>query len=126
MSPAHPVDPFKPAAKTIPVSTGPDLEGWEDDGGTPARKRRSASRPSPMARLSSNREQRDTASGCRARAAADLLEAATLATVNERRRMESSAASWTARAELLGRLEDSFEARRLRGGGFDAEVVLQG
>lgn len=125
MSPSHPVDPFKLDPKALPVSTAPDLEGWEDDGGMPAPKRRPSAKPSPMPRVSANREQRDTAAGCRDRAAADLLEAATLATVNERRRMESSAASWTARAELLSRLEDSFEARRLRGGSFSADPALR-
>lgn len=53
----------------------------------------------------------DTALGCRERAAADLLESVTMATANQRLRLESSAACWTVRADLLHRLEESSERR---------------
>lgn len=56
----------------------------------------------------------DQAAACRARAAADIEQAATLSTANARRVLESSAASWTVRAELLDRLEASFNARQAR------------
>lgn len=54
----------------------------------------------------------DTAVGCRARAAADLLESVSMTTANQRLRMESSAANWTLRADLLHRLEEGSEARK--------------
>ena len=54
----------------------------------------------------------DTADGCRANAAADLARAAAAGALQMRIRMENSAAVWSARADLLGRLEASFRARR--------------
>ncbi len=54
----------------------------------------------------------DSVAGCRELAAADLVRAALMDTVNGRRRLESSASSWTSRADLIQRLDDSFEARR--------------
>ena len=62
-----------------------------------------------------NRVQRsvhDTADGCRELAAADLARAALMGTANARQRLESSALSWTSRAELIQGLDDSFETRR--------------
>ena len=56
----------------------------------------------------------DTAAGCRDRAAADLLASLAMSTSNGRLRLETSAASWTARAELLQRDEEKFEALKLR------------
>lgn len=56
----------------------------------------------------------DTAVGCRALAAADLLRAANLTGAHIRWRFEHSAAAWTARADLLGRIEAGFEARARR------------
>ena len=53
----------------------------------------------------------DTVQGCRDRAAADLLEAVTIITANQRLRLERSAQSWTVRADLLDRLDKSFEKR---------------
>jgi hypothetical protein len=55
--------------------------------------------------------RRDTAEACRERAAADLLESVTMITANQRLRLESSAASWTVRADMLERIEDSFARR---------------
>ena len=53
----------------------------------------------------------NTVQGCRDRATADLLEAVTVVTANQRRRLERSAESWTVRANLLDRLNKSFEKR---------------
>ena len=54
---------------------------------------------------------RDSAEACRERAASNLLEAVTMMTANQRTRLETSAASWTARADMLQRVEDSLERR---------------
>jgi hypothetical protein len=69
-------------------------------------------RPRLPARKIRSRLPADTAAGCRDRAAADLLASAAMATRNGQQRLEASAASWTARAELLQHDEDDFEARR--------------
>ena len=50
--------------------------------------------------------------GCRELAAADLARASLLDTANGRRRLESSALSWTGRAELIQRSDDSHDARQ--------------
>src|SRR4051812_46801379 len=65
--------------------------------------------PSPGPLL---KQRRDTAEGCRDRATADLLQAVTMATVHGRQMLESSAASWNARAELLQRVETGIESKR--------------
>lgn len=48
-----------------------------------------------------SKERRDTAEGCRERAAADLLKAATMGTEHGRQMLERSASSWSLRAEAL-------------------------
>ncbi|MGQ0589208.1 MAG: hypothetical protein ACT4N8_06715 [Sphingosinicella sp.] len=53
----------------------------------------------------------DTAVGCRANAAADLVRAAASGREYFRHRLEHSAAVWTARAELLERLARKLAAR---------------
>jgi len=65
----------------------------------------------PARKPRSSKQGADTVTGCRDRAAADLLAAAATPTRNGQLRMEASSACWTARADLLQRLEDSFEAR---------------
>jgi hypothetical protein len=84
---------------------------------------RRTSAPAPEHRWISNRstlnpssgpllkQRRDTAAGCRDRATADLLEAVTMATPHSRRMLERSAASWTARAEMLQRIDESVATR---------------
>lgn len=62
-----------------------------------------------------NRQPQDTEAGCRERAAANLAQAATMDTAHGRGRLEHSAASWTTRADLLHRLDESSEARRNAG-----------
>lgn len=57
-------------------------------------------------------DPRDNAAACRQRAIADLRQASTMPTANARRILESSAATWGARAAHLDRLEASFNARR--------------
>lgn len=57
-------------------------------------------------------DPRDNAAACRHRAIADLKQASTMPTANARRILESSAATWGARAAHLDRLEASFNARR--------------
>lgn len=54
----------------------------------------------------------DTVAGCRSRAEADLLASVAMLTANERERMETSAASWTARAELLASRDSDLIARK--------------
>ena len=113
MSPTYPFD-HAHTENPGPGTRSPSIDRWEDEGGPAAPRRRAPSTTvkTPASFLPLNREQRDTAAGCRDRASADLLEAATMATVNARARMESSAANWTLRAELLDRLEASFDARK--------------
>ena len=69
--------------------------------------------PLPHAQPAQQRSKdgRDTADGCRDRAAADLLQSETMNTANGRKVLETSAASWTQRAELLQRIETGIEAR---------------
>jgi hypothetical protein len=57
------------------------------------------------------RSPRDTVAGCRDAAASDLLQAANMDTANGRLRFEHSAASWTARGDLLQRLDEGWRAR---------------
>ncbi len=54
----------------------------------------------------------DTAAGCREFATKDLARASLMDTANGRRRLELSALSWTSRAQLIQRLDDSFAERR--------------
>lgn len=70
----------------------------------------------------------DTVAGCRELAAADLARASLMDTTNGRRRLESSALSWTSRAELIQSLDDSFDARQAtaRAEWEDGEAVAKG
>jgi hypothetical protein len=70
---------------------------------------RSTLNPSPGPLL---KQRHDTAEGCRHRATADLLEAVTMATAHSRQRLERSSAAWTARAEVLHRIESSIDNKR--------------
>jgi hypothetical protein len=56
---------------------------------------------------------RDTAEGCRERAALNEQHAGLADTENGRRVLERSAASWTTRSFMLERLENGMEARRV-------------
>jgi hypothetical protein len=72
--------------------------------------------PPRLERLATHRHKQpqDTELGCRAFAAADLLQAGALTGAYPRARMEHSAATWTARAELLHRVEAGASAARLK------------
>ena len=74
-------------------------------------RRRSARSVLPSAKGRTRKRPENTVQGCRDRATADLLEAVTVVTANQRRRLERSAESWTVRATLLDRLNKSFEKR---------------
>ena len=60
---------------------------------------------------SPRRRPEDTAKGCRYLAANDLVREAEMVNPNARDSHERSADAWTARAELLERLESSFNER---------------
>jgi hypothetical protein len=55
--------------------------------------------------------KRDTSQSCRERASAELVKAADDMTANERLILERSAANWTARADLLDRVEKTARER---------------
>lgn len=63
------------------------------------------------------KQPHDTAAGCRVRAEADLARADEMDTAHGRERFEHSAASWTARGDLLARLDASRAARESAEGG---------
>ena len=82
------------------------IDDWFNEGGAiaslPAVRRSTLSR---------RKRPEDTAEGCRDHAADDLRRAAALTGDHIRWRFEHSAAAWTARAEMLGRIEAKFQAR---------------
>jgi hypothetical protein len=57
------------------------------------------------------RQAHDTAAGCHSMAAADLDRAGTMDTAMGRAKLEHSAATWTARGDMLQRITTSHEAR---------------
>ena len=59
----------------------------------------------------SPRQAHDTAEGCRENARVDSAHAAGMANSNARSKYEHSAASWTARGDMLQRFQDTQEAR---------------
>ena len=68
---------------------------------------------SPVVRhqAESTRSKRESAAVCRERAANDLLASASMLNANQRIRMETSAAMWAERAEVLQRVEDELARR---------------
>jgi hypothetical protein len=66
----------------------------------------------PQAR--SSKQPQDTIVGCRSRAEADLLASVVVSTANGRIRLETSAASWNARADMLQRLDDNHAAHMVK------------
>lgn len=98
--PTHPTDPILPdQPRVLDVAKSPEHR-WLTDGGT--------ANPAPQGR---SKDTRDTATGCRDRASADLAQALAASTANGRRVLETSAASWSSRAQLLQRIETGIEAR---------------
>ncbi|MEO5773545.1 MAG: hypothetical protein ABIQ32_05440 [Sphingomicrobium sp.] len=95
---------------TFPTSRVPVQHRWLSDGGTPNPAPTPVARNKPESVLRT-KDVRDTAAGCRDRATADLLQALTMATGNGRKVLETSAASWTARGDMLQRIELGIEAR---------------
>lgn len=65
----------------------------------------------PAASPSPAGTKRENSALCRERAAADLLQAAAMVNANQRLRLETSAASWIARADTLQRVEESYARR---------------
>ncbi len=61
--------------------------------------------------IQKGRLSHDTAAGCHAMAAADIVRAAGMDTAMGRAKLEHSAASWTSRGDMLQRLSLSHEAR---------------
>lgn len=55
--------------------------------------------------------KRETAAVCRERSANDLLASVSMLNANQRLRMETSAAMWAERAEMLQRVEDGLAKR---------------
>jgi len=66
--------------------------------------------PAPYVKQGS-KQARDTVDGCRANARFDIAQAANMTSGNARLKYEHSAASWTERAELLQRIDDSHSRR---------------
>lgn len=66
----------------------------------------------PVAPRRATKASADTVAGCTDMAAADIARSLTMDTANGRQRFEHSAAAWTARAGLLGRIERDAEGRK--------------
>jgi hypothetical protein len=64
-----------------------------------------------LPKVQHTRQPQDTAVWCIERAEADRLAAAATDIDNVRKRFELSAASWSARGEMLRRIEDGIQAR---------------
>lgn len=69
--------------------------------------------PAPVARhqADSARSKRESAALCRQRSANDLLASVAMLNANQRLRMETSAAMWAERADMLQRVEDGLARR---------------
>lgn len=71
----------------------------------------SSSVPAPRHIVRSGKRAEDTAVGCRANAAANLVRANAPGGDYMRERLEHSASVWSARADLLERLDEKFRMR---------------
>lgn len=86
------------------------IENWDNEGGA-VRPAAAAPRASGTRAVAPQRRApRDTVAGCRESAESDLIQAAGMDTANGRLRFEHSAASWTARGDLLQRLDEGWRA----------------
>ncbi len=91
-----------------PARLARSTDRWENEGGLLIAMKPAPARPA----VRSGKREEDTAAGCRAKAAADLVRAEALGADRMRWRMEQSAAAWTARAEILEMIERKADARR--------------
>ena len=94
---------------TDPQTSG--LQAWDEEGAALVAREPASGQgglPPPMRH---GKQPQDTAAGCRVRAEADLAQSQRMDTVHGRQRFEHSAASWTARGDLLARLDASRAAR---------------
>ena len=105
-NPPKPSNPIRPGRPDFPAGApdGADAPSSGQRGPTGSE----TMNPGPQLQA---KNTRDTAVGCRDRATADLVQANAASTANGRRVLETSAASWGARAELLQRIETGIEAR---------------
>lgn len=99
-------------ASAVPKGAAHATDSWENEGGL---LRAAPPVARPPTRRTGKREE-DTSTGCRAKAAADLVRAEALGGDRMRWRMEHSAAAWIARAEVLEMIERKGDARRLAAG----------
>jgi hypothetical protein len=67
--------------------------------------------PAARHQAESIRTKRESAAICRERAANDLLASVSMLNANQRLRMETSAAMWAERADILQRVEDGLAER---------------
>jgi hypothetical protein len=67
--------------------------------------------PAARHQAESVRSKRESAAVCRERSANDLLASVSMLNANQRLRMETSAATWAERAEILQRVEDGLARR---------------
>ena len=72
----------------------------------------------------SGRTKRESSQICRERSASDLLASVSMLNDNQRVRMETSAAMWAERADMLQRVEDSLAERTA--GTTGASVIAEG
>ena len=87
------------------------IETWDDEGGAVRPVAVTAARNGTRAVAPERRAPRDTVAGCRDSAASDLVQAGRMDTANGRLRFEHSAACWTARGDLLQRLDEGWRTR---------------
>lgn len=87
------------------------IENWDNEGGLVRPAASAAAGSGTRAVAPERRASRDTVAGCRESAESDLLQAAGMDTANGRLRFEHSAACWTARGDLLQRLDEGWRSR---------------
>ena len=99
--------------KIVPSSAPPSVKAITTGAGTSRAKHSSTS---GLYMKKGPQQTQDTIEGCRDNARFDSREAARMGTANARSKYELSAASWTARGDMLQRLETSRAARRSAAG----------
>ena len=89
-----------------------DIQTWDNEGGSVPARAPAPPKGGLLPLMRHTRQPQDTAAGCRLRAEADLKQAERMDTARGRERFEHSAACWTARGDLLARLDASRAARQ--------------